>query len=98
VTSVFRKGYFELANSFAHRMMAKGKENPIAQRTFSNKIQSLVSCSGRKLILIIFSPYFRLVFFNGQALPFWGPFYWMRLSDQDKVEIKKGISQEESRS
>jgi hypothetical protein len=58
VTSVFRKGYFELANNFAHRMMANGKENPVTQRIFSNKIQSLVSCSGRKLILTIFSSSF----------------------------------------
>jgi hypothetical protein len=52
------EGYFELSAILAHRMMANGKENAATQRTFSNKIQSLVSRSGRKLILTIFSSSF----------------------------------------
>jgi hypothetical protein len=57
-------GYFELTTSFAHRMMAKGKENPTAQSILSSKIHSLDSCSGSKLILTILS-LLSLEFFAG---------------------------------
>ena len=61
-------GYFELTTSFAHRMMANAKENPVAQRTFSSKIQFLGSCSGSKLILTIFFPFLSKIFFRAQLL------------------------------
>ena len=52
------KSYFELAASFAQRIMAIGKENKITQRIFSSNIRFLGSLYGSKLILTILHPSF----------------------------------------